>query len=455
MLSHFNNPQWAAWPWRYWKPPFEQAKVLPTFLVNEWTYRALTATCALHASRTNNWQLWFSSWICGSFNDAFFMAMPFCDNFWQAQACIMLTPRMPLYIVEMYAAILYCATTTARRFSLPYASEAALTGILAHLMYHTYDINGPRFLWWTWHDADPAISKRQLNAPIGSSIWILTYCALHAALNRWSNDASAPSVHEFAKQLSELSEAFAKQLLGAWTTKGFRLAETVASKIDVIHSKLVPGPSIAKIVFCGSVCTPLFMMAMGQFQIFSLDTIGVPGPRSYRFAIILYICILARSYKLGHFSGPTRTSKSGQEANLMLFRAIAAFYAVQCAVSVFGKPEQHISTGCHQKIGRPGEKIVKDIMGYDREEHVAEMAGPLQYSVDDYLLPDAKEHGTFDPAGRKVIQAKADDPVTCEWYTVKGKAIPYRRRLQEMAGVIGFSTIGSLLYGWALSGPAN
>ena len=30
----------------------------------------------------------------------------------------------------------------------------------------------------------------------------------------------------------------------------------------------------------GSVCTPLFMILMGVFQDFSLDRIGIPGPRT-------------------------------------------------------------------------------------------------------------------------------------------------------------------------------
>jgi hypothetical protein len=455
MMSHFNNPQWAAWPWRYWKAPFEQAKVLPTFLVNEWTYRAVTATCAWHAAKTGNWQLWFSSWICGTFNDAFFMAMPFCDNFWQAQACIMVTPRMPLYIIEMYAAILYCSTTGARRFGLPYAPEAALCGLLAHLMYHPYDINGPRFLWWTWHDADPAISKRHRNAPYGSSIWILTYCALHAALNRWVNDRAAPSFKELAKQIIGLTEGFIKQVVGAWASKGFRLAEFMAERVDLLHSKLVDAPSLAKIVFCGSVCTPMFMTAMGQLQIFSLDVIGIPGKRTYRLAILLYTALLARAIRLGHSAGPTKVPKHIQEANLVLFRALAVFYTVQSAVAVLGRPEQHVSTGCHQKIGRPGDKIIKDIMGYDREEHVAESVGPRIYSKDDYVFPEHGSDGNYDASGHKIVRGKADDSVSCEWYTVLGKTVPFKQRAEEIMGVLAFSTIGSLLYGWALSGPVN
>jgi hypothetical protein len=70
-----------------------------------------------------------------------------------------------------------------------------------------------------------------------------------------------------------------------------------------------------------------------------------------------------------------------QDANLLLFRAIACFYAMQTTVSALGRPECHVSTGCHQKVGE--SKKVKDIMGYDREEHLTS-AGAQVFSKTDY-----------------------------------------------------------------------
>ena len=131
---------WDTWPWKVWKSPMEQYKVLPSFVLVEWTYRVTAWTCLWHAVRINALPIWFSSWMCGTFNDCLFMWLPFCDNFWQAQASVMITPRLPLYIVEMYATMLYMSTTAARQLNLPYASEAALAGLLAHVLYDGYDI---------------------------------------------------------------------------------------------------------------------------------------------------------------------------------------------------------------------------------------------------------------------------------------------------------------------------
>lgn len=229
------------------------------------------------------------------------MFLPLCDNFWQAQASVMITPRLPLYIVELYAAVLYSCSTAARRFKLSYPAETALCGLLAHLLYHTYDINGPRFLWWTWHDDDAAISKRQQTVPVGSSLWILTYCGLHSALNRYVNDLRAPKLHDFVtSNLSSTLEMFLRQLFDTkynWVNGLFRKAEQLADRVDHLQSWLVNKPSLAKIGFVGSVCTPLFMLMMGKFQILALDVLGIPGMRTYRVTLLAYLLVLLREYR--------------------------------------------------------------------------------------------------------------------------------------------------------------
>jgi hypothetical protein len=92
---------WQHWPWRHYKSPLAQRQVMPTFFAIEWTYRLAAYSCLAHAAKTDGLPVWFSAWLCGTANDIFFMFMPFCDNFWQAQASVMITPRLPLYIVEM------------------------------------------------------------------------------------------------------------------------------------------------------------------------------------------------------------------------------------------------------------------------------------------------------------------------------------------------------------------
>ena len=477
-LSHGGS--WSEWPWQIYKSPLETLRVQPTFAACEWIYRLVTWACAAHAHRTGNWQLFFSSFMCGSFNDAFFMAMPFADNFWQSSnAAIYLTPRMPVYIVEMrvysprdetpdtlqtnavatlgnrYAVIMYASTTAARRWNLPYASEAALTGLLAHFLYGTYDINGPRYLWWTWHDSDPAIGARQLNAPIGSSVWILTYCAIHAAVNRWTNDASASLTRDLVQPLLNLLATVLKRPLPATLTN---LATSLAAAIDrVVHARLVNAPSLLKIVFTGSVCTPLFMMAMGQFQIFSLDIIGVPGQRTYRFALALYAALLARAAVLKQFN-PLALPTEHREANFRLLSWLSAFYAVQLTVAALGKPKAHLVTGCHQRVAPKGKFRINDIMGFEREDACAcatpETGGPPELnSRYDYAFAGTQEAGTYDANGRKIVPPNPADSVASEWYTIRGVERPKELggRAAEVMGVGIFTMLGMLGYGSALS----
>jgi|GEM_PF-1657223 len=391
LLQLIGDESWKEMPWKHFKSPVEQFKVLPTFAAIEWTYRIACWSCFLHATKTGGLPLWFSSWLCGTANDIFFIFMPFCDNFWQAQASVMITPRLPLYIVEMYATIVYLSSTAARQFNLPYLSEATLTGLLAHVLYGVYDINGPPFLWWTWHDGDPSISKRQNNAPLGSSMWILTYISLHQLLLRF---CEFPPTYDVLRPF---------------------------------QTKLNKAPWALRIAFSGFVCTPMFMSLMGLFQIFSMDTIGVPGKRTYRLTLMVYVLITVQGFIRAHRSGALQLPKmkTTEAANKKLLVIVAAFYAVNAGIAFFGDSTKHVSTGCHQKYHKES-KLVKDVMGFDREDHIVG-DGPLGFSKNDYGL---------------VEKPKPD----AEWYTVIGKKRQNKtsdiKLLMFMTsmGLIGYST---------------
>jgi hypothetical protein len=64
--------------------------------------------------------------------------MPLCDNFWQSQALVMLTPRLPLYIPCVCFCMIYCATVTASKLNLPLAAECAAAGVLGVVFYTPY-----------------------------------------------------------------------------------------------------------------------------------------------------------------------------------------------------------------------------------------------------------------------------------------------------------------------------
>mmetsp|Transcript_10909 Transcript_10909/g.21360 ORF Transcript_10909/g.21360 Transcript_10909/m.21360 type:complete len:451 (+) Transcript_10909:110-1462(+) len=431
------NEDWQRMPWRVWKSPLEQSRVLPTFVLCEWMYRAMSLATLVHAKKTNNLQLWFYSWMCGTANDTLFMFLPFVDTFWQAQACVMITPRLPLYIMEVYGVFTYVSITAARKFKLPYLQEAALTGLLAHFFYHIYDVNGPRFLWWTWHDGDQSVSPRQENCPTASSVWILTYCAIHAALSRWVNDPVANLEQALTPLLNKIVEVTSNNAIRTHALK-------LIGIIDKLHASLLKAPALAKIIFCGFACTPLFMSMMGMASLASFDKLGIPGFRTYRFLLLVYAC--------GVF-GPNVVEKkpllpdvpvvNRSAADKPLFRYIVAYFVLQFGISLFGNPRKHISTGCHQ-ICSDDQETGHDIMGWKRYEHMRS-TGPFEHSRFDYKVIPSALDGKLDPAGRPLIVPNPDkSSINREWYTIVG--VEHRNRFREIGRVALYCTLGLWAY---------
>ncbi len=432
---------WRRMPWRFYTPVAEQYKVLPTFAVIEWTYRVAAWACFAHAYKVGNLPLWFSGWICGTANDIWFMWLPLSDAFHQAQASVMLTPRLPLYIVEMYAVIIYLSSTGARQFNLPYLAEGCLTGLLAHVLYGVYDINGPPYLWWTWHDGDPSISKRQQNAPIGSSMWILTYIGLHQLLLRF---CEYPACDANVTVLLRRLLAWALASGPAALDRAAPLARKAIELMERTQLWLNGMPWAVRIAWSGLMCTPMFMSLMGVFQALSLDTVGIPGQRTYRLTLLIYLAAVAEGFKRAHGTGALRLPKlmATEAANRPLFALAAAFYAVNLYLGYTGDSTKHVSTGCHQPYSDKST-IVYDIMRFPREEHLGPGA-PREHSRHDFRVASEREHGQPDPAGRPLVHPKDDGSNRNIWFTVLG--LPRQDKAGDMRLMQTFAVTGIAAY---------
>lgn len=174
-------------PWHVFTSPVRQWAVMPSFVIGETLFVAGAVVAFAHAwaqgeARRRHVLVWVLALLAGTANDLTFMALPLVNNFWQAQGIVMLTPRLPLYIPCVYVCFLYAPTVSVWRANLPPFSRAALTGLAAIAFYAPYDIVGAKFLWWTWHDTDPAIANRLLGAPIGSTMFVITIAAAFAWL---------------------------------------------------------------------------------------------------------------------------------------------------------------------------------------------------------------------------------------------------------------------------------
>jgi hypothetical protein len=446
--------EWKQMPWRVWKPPSELWERMPTFVLAEWGYRAAAFVALYHAIKTDRKKSLAAAIICGTANDIFFMFMPFCDNFWQAQASVMITPRLPLYIVEMYACVMYYAPVAASLFSrsmgMSPVGQACLTGLLAHLYYGVYDVNGPRYLWWTWHDGDPAISERQCNAPLGSSLWILTYCSLQSFLNSWilrANGARltgvvAPST--FDMSASPAIASLIKQFVPVSYTSStpIQLLTTTGRLLDQLQQYLGRSGDGMQIFFRAVVATPVFMVMMGQLSFFSVDRLGIPGQRTYKFTLALMIGTVIQQLIYRKTPSPPLPD-SFRGANRLFVASVLGHFALHTLINMYGTPEAAASTGIHQDI-RPASKIatVRDIMLWPREEEL-HPEGPTNHSVNDYAFKPVEGQAVPDDA----IEALPEGPQSL-WYTVYGKY--HKDKAGEFRAGAVLATLGTIAFSVAM-----
>ncbi len=300
-------------PWHHFNGFAHQWRVMPSFLVGEYLFIALAIVALVHARRCGRAHVlaWVGALVAGTANDAFFMALPLVDNFWQAQATIMLTARMPLYIPCVYVCFMYLPYAAARRLGLAPLPTAAAAGLAGIAFYAPYDVVGAKFLWWTWHDTDLPIAHRILGAPMGSSMFVISFVASYA----W--------------------------LLGRATAKDPDASPRTFAKA---------------LVLVALASTPLMMVQMGVLQ--QLDG-GVPGPRGLAVIVVIYGIVVARSW--------SRRAPTGFEADRLLRIAVPIHLATLAMVGAFFDPSTHVSVSVHQTYG-PCGVVARDITGHERHE---------------------------------------------------------------------------------------
>jgi len=377
------NPSWAEFPWKKFTPPAERFQVLPTFVIGEFVYISLAALLLLHAIKQGRCHvmIWIASIVAGTANDAFFMALPLVDNFWQAQACIMLTPRMPLYIPCVYVVFMYTSAVGAWRvgngsnglatWSLGAAGTAALAGLMGEMIYAPYDITGAKFLWWTWHDTDAPIRDRFFGAPVGSSCWVFTFSASF----QWLLHATLPA--------------------------------------DVRHTK-VKEPSLGRMLKCiiltGMLSTPVMMVQMSFFQLISGDLQGLPTAKGTGVAVIsMYVLLVFVNNVIFRDAG--RKSKDVlmprcKKMDKMIGLLMITYFLYLLANMVVGVPQDHISTGVHQTVG-PCDVMDKDISGHERQVYLCR-----ENYNEDFVFGCGDAH---------LLTENLSKDIQREWYTVCGK----------------------------------
>lgn len=304
-------------PWRMFKSPAAQWAVMPSFLIGEYLFIACAILAFVHAwkqgpERKKHVLAWVLALLAGTTNDLIFMALPLVNNFWQAQATIMLTPRLPLYIPCVYVCFMYFPTVAVWRLKMPLLPRACLTGLAASIFYAPYDIVGAKFLWWTWHDSDPPTANRILGAPIGSTMWVITFVAAFSGLLGRVVDRD-PGVSN----------------------------KTIAKAVALV---------------CG-LSTLTMMVLMTPLQ--QLDR-GVPGIRGLLLLSLLFAAIAFRGW---------RKSEPSAGHDRLLNSAVVAYFATLMMILAAFDPATHRSASMHQTYG-PCHVKATDITGQTRFKYV-------------------------------------------------------------------------------------
>jgi len=313
-------------PWRHFNSLAGQWDAMPTFAVGELLFATCAVLALVHATRCGRDHLliWIAALVAGTANDQIFMALPLVNNFWQAQATVMLTARMPLYIPLVYVCFMYYPAVAARRAGLGRWATGALTGLLASLFYAPYDIVGAKFLWWSWHDTDPPIAARILGAPVGSTLWVLTFVAVFGVL-----------------------------LYGIAPPEHARRPEDTAS------------PSLTRmalgLALLAATCTPLMMVQMTVLQ--QLDG-GTPGYVALAVATVIYAAIAITGLRARAGSPSHRRPHDG-----LALAAVLLYALTLPVIMAVGRPETHRSLGVHQELG-PCYVEAKDITGQTRFQYL-------------------------------------------------------------------------------------
>ncbi|KAF4729877.1 hypothetical protein FOZ63_000358 [Perkinsus olseni] len=172
--------------------PLEMWKLNPCFVAGEALFYILGILTFAHAcvnrksQPSNPVTLWIGCFLGGSAVEFFTSLHPQIDNALHSQACIVLTERIvALYpLLGLYGALQYMSLQLAFSFStsrsetfLSKIGFGLIAGLIGHVLYELLDATGTYFLWWTWHEGDPAYLSRRAGVPLSSGFWIYAQIA--------------------------------------------------------------------------------------------------------------------------------------------------------------------------------------------------------------------------------------------------------------------------------------
>jgi len=324
---------WKKLPWEVVRSPVEVSEKMPSFVFVELLFALLALSCFVHSYKKGRTYIlvWWASILVGCANDAIFMFLPGVDNFFHAQGTIMLTPRLPLYILFVYNSFMYLSVVSGFQLKLGMVANSAVVGLLAELVYCCYDLLGVKLLWWTWHDTDIAVSQRIFDVPIGSTMWVITFAS------------------SFYFLLNILS---------------FKIR-----RIGWFQFVLI---TIALCLFT----TPLMMLQMGFFQV--LGVMGCPNELSLLLLILVYLLVI--SLKMIYSGNWLQKRFNPAMVDGFLSGVVNIYFSCLAFIGFYFSSEVPVSEGVHQVLGACGVKEL-DLSGMVRDKFLCATGYDEQFRI--------------------------------------------------------------------------
>jgi hypothetical protein len=244
----------------------------------------------------------------------------------------------------VYVCFMYYPTVAVRRLRLAPLPLAALTGLVGCLFYAPYDIVGAKFSWWTWHDTDAPIAVRLLGAPVGSSLWVLTF------------------VGTFAYLLDR----------------------------GIARNPGLPAKGFAKVFGLVAACTTVIMVL--QLTILQQLDGGTPGYVAFATGLVIYAAIVI-------WKRDTAVPMSLQRNDRLLHAAAVGYFATLIAIMAVFDPATHVNTGVHQTVGECYVEA-KDITGNVRYEYLCTSDYDEDYTFECVDAPPAEGSEWYTVCGR-------------------------------------------------------
>ena len=260
---------------------------MQTYVIFELFIYFLSSLLFIHSIRKNFFLLWCYILINGILNDHFFMLLSLSNNFWHSQALIMLTDRMPLYIVFIYHILVYPGFILIQNSKLDILSISIISSFIGSFLYAFYDYIGVNFIWWTWHTTDLTIKYRWLGVPFSSTCWSI--------------------IHIFS-------------FLTIYQTFYYRIFSTIFT-------------------------IPLMMIIMG---LFNLPTSGISDKNTLILIILFFSLFL---FKKHCYKIISKSIYLGLKKNVLIFIFITIYFIILFNIYLFGNPRNHYSYGLHQQYG--------------------------------------------------------------------------------------------------------